>query len=112
MSLPSVRRSLFCPDTQGEPLDLERPLQYSAAHRAVPGTAHLNLADALTRYETWPAPTAIVSDGAYGVGGFPGDPPTPAGLAEWYAPHAAAWAKFALLERRTSENFAWQRLFA
>ena len=98
MSLPSTLRSLFCPDTRGEPQDLERPIQYAAAHQAVPGTAYLDLADALTRYETWPAPTVIVSDGAYGVGGFPGDPPTPAGLAEWYAPHAAAWAKHALPE--------------
>ena len=60
------------------------------------GTACVEMADALTRYSQWPAPTVIVSDGAYGVAGFPGDPPTPAGLAEWYAPHAAAWAKHAL----------------
>jgi hypothetical protein len=64
----------------------------------VVGTVTLELADALTRYETWPRPTVIVSDGAYGVGGFPGDPPTPEELAEWYAPHVAAWAKSALPE--------------
>jgi site-specific DNA-methyltransferase (adenine-specific) len=62
------------------------------------GSAHIELADAGAKYEHWPAPTVIVSDGAYGVGGFPGDPPTPEGLAEWYAPHAAAWARYALPE--------------
>ncbi len=49
-------------------------------------------ADALDRYAHWPSPTAIIVDGPYGVAGFPGDPPTPDGLAEWYAPHAAQWA--------------------
>ncbi len=58
----------------------------------------IELADALTRYEVWPAPTVIVSDGPYGLGQFPGDPPTPIGLAEWYAPHIAAWAQYALPE--------------
>jgi len=56
------------------------------------------LADAATRYAWWPSPTVIVSDGAYGVGGFPGDPPTPAGLTAWYEPHVAAWTRFALPE--------------
>jgi site-specific DNA-methyltransferase (adenine-specific) len=29
------------------------------------------------------------------VGGFPGDPRTPEGLAEWYRPHVEAWSQFA-----------------
>ncbi len=49
----------------------------------------------MERYGSWPAPTAIVADGPYGVSGFPGDLPTPEGLAEWYAPHVAQWAKYA-----------------
>ncbi len=60
--------------------------------------AHIELADALTRYETWPAPTVIVSDGPYGLGLFPGDPPTYESLAEWYEPHIEAWSRFALPE--------------
>lgn len=52
--------------------------------------------DALDFYGGWPAPTVIVVDGPYGVGGFPGDPPTPDGLAEWYAPHVAEWSRAAL----------------
>ena len=39
----------------------------------------------------------IVSDGAYGVGGFPGDPRTPEGLRDWYAPHVEAWSSNASL---------------
>jgi site-specific DNA-methyltransferase (adenine-specific) len=54
-------------------------------------------ADALDAYGQWPAPSTIVSDGAYGVGGFPGDPRTPAGLADWYAPHVEAWSRAATL---------------
>jgi site-specific DNA-methyltransferase (adenine-specific) len=47
-------------------------------------------------YAKWTAPTCIVVDGPYGVGGFPGDPPTVDPLPEWYAPHVAAWAKHSL----------------
>lgn len=60
------------------------------------GSATIELADSMTRYEQWPEPTVIISDGAYGVDGFPGDPPTPAGLASWYAPHIAAWSRYSL----------------
>lgn len=59
------------------------------------GDVQVELADALDRYADWPAPTVIVSDGAYGVAGFPGDPPTPDGLAAWYEPHIAAWSRHA-----------------
>ena len=51
--------------------------------------------DALDAYDKWPAPSAIVSDGAYGIGGFPGDPRTADGLADWYRPHIESWAKHA-----------------
>ncbi|XXU44711.1 DNA methyltransferase [Sorangium sp. So ce1014] len=56
----------------------------------------LTLGDALEHYASWPRPTVIVSDGAYGVSGFPGDPPTHKELAAWYAPHVAAWSERAL----------------
>lgn len=68
----------------------------SGLQKAVVGGAIVEIADARDRYEYWDAPTAIVVDGPYGVSGFPGDPPTPDRLAEWYAPHAAMWAKYAL----------------
>ena len=41
-------------------------------------------------YDLWRAPNLIVSDGAYGVGGFPGDPRTPDELRSWYQAHVSA----------------------
>jgi hypothetical protein len=61
-------------------------------------TININHDNALNCYEKWDAPTVIVSDGAYGVSGFKGDPPTVDGLIEWYTPHVEAWSKFALPE--------------
>lgn len=60
------------------------------------------LGDALRLYETWPAPVTIVSDGPYGVAGFPGDPPTADGLADWYRPHVEAWSRLS-----TPETTLW-----
>lgn len=56
------------------------------------GPASLYRGDALHAYADWLPPTCIISDGPYGLGKFPGEPRSPEGLAEWYAPHAAAWA--------------------
>ena len=52
--------------------------------------------DAALYYGLWPHPTVIVSDGPYGLSSFPGDPPTPEGLADWYRPHAQAWYEHSL----------------
>lgn len=60
------------------------------------GAASLYQGDALDAYEEWLPPACIISDGPYGLGKFPGEPTSPDGLAEWYAPHAAAWARHAL----------------
>lgn len=53
----------------------------------------IQLGDVGGMYDSWEAPTVIVSDGAYGIKGFPGDPPTADGLAAWYEPHIAAWSR-------------------
>lgn len=53
-------------------------------------------------YETWPAPTCIISDGPYGVSGFPGDNHTVDSLAEWYEPHIEKWSKLS-----TPETTLW-----
>lgn len=61
-------------------------------------TASLHKGDVLNAYGSWASeasPATIVSDGAYGVGGFPGDPKTPEGLDEWYRPHVEAWSEHA-----------------
>jgi len=51
--------------------------------------------DVLDAYSKWEMPRLIISDGAYGVGGFPGDPRTPAELVSWYKPHIEEWSKSA-----------------
>jgi site-specific DNA-methyltransferase (adenine-specific) len=66
------------------------------------GTAQLIHADARSFYATWPSPTVIISDGAYGVGGFPGDPPSPDRLPTWYAEHLRDWT-----EAATAETTLW-----
>jgi len=58
----------------------------------------ISLGDALSFYESWPAPTVIVSDGAYGLNSFPGDPKDVRFLVDWYRPHVELWSKLALPE--------------
>ena len=53
-------------------------------------------------YDHWPTPTCIVSDGPYGLGGFPGDLQTVDGLVDWYRPHVRAWS-----DRSTPETTLW-----
>lgn len=55
----------------------------------------LSHADALSCYAAWPTPTAIVSDGAYGVLGFDGDTSDHLDIPLWYEPHVAAWSRSA-----------------
>lgn len=66
------------------------------------GDVHLYHADSLSRYARWPTPVAIVSDGPYGLGSFPGDPPTPEKLQEAYRPHVEAWSR-----RATPQTTLW-----
>ena len=53
-------------------------------------------------YDRWSSPIAIISDGPYGVGGFPGDPPTAEGLPGFYRPHIDAWSR-----RATPQTTLW-----
>jgi site-specific DNA-methyltransferase (adenine-specific) len=45
-------------------------------------------------YSRWPTPVCIISDGPYGLSGYPGDENTAAGLADWYSPHVEAWSRY------------------
>ena len=69
---------------------------------AAAGGAEIFLGDALEMYGHWPGPAVIVSDGAYGVSGFPGDTPTVEGLVDWYRPHIEAWSRAS-----TGETTLW-----
>lgn len=86
------------PLSQTSYLDLINIDTDEQAHITPVGSVQVEMADALQCYRDWPAPTVIVSDGAYGVGGFPGDPPTPEGLEDWYRPHVEAWERYVLPE--------------
>ena len=66
------------------------------------GSIKLYNDDAMSLYATWKTPTVIISDGPYGVKGFPGDLATVEGLGEWYEPHIEAWAR-----RSTPQTTLW-----
>lgn len=63
------------------------------SHRYADDLVDLRLGDSLTIYSDWLSPTAIISDGGYGVLGFEGDTLGHSGLPAWYEPHVEAWAK-------------------
>jgi DNA modification methylase len=62
----------------------------------------LHLGDALDFYDRWATPTAIISDGAYGILGFEGDTSSSQGLVDWYEPHVQWWSK-----RATPNTTLW-----
>ncbi|MDP2167765.1 MAG: DNA methyltransferase [Thermodesulfovibrionales bacterium] len=66
------------------------------------GSIRIYHGDALNFYNNWDDPTVIISDGPYGISGFPGDPPSHDGLAEWYEPHIKKWS-----EKSTPETTLW-----
>jgi site-specific DNA-methyltransferase (adenine-specific) len=49
--------------------------------------------DVLKLYQSWQPPIVIISDGPYGISGFPGDLVTTDNLPEWYEPHIQAWSQ-------------------
>jgi site-specific DNA-methyltransferase (adenine-specific) len=51
--------------------------------------------DVADKYADWETPTTIVSDGAYGVGLFPGEPDEAEDIPEWYEEHVKAWSEYA-----------------
>lgn len=74
---------------------LRRLERQVADHTVRLGCCSLYKGNVLECYPDWLPPTCIIADGPYGLGKFPGEPLSPDGLADWYAPHAAAWAQAA-----------------
>ena len=62
--------------------------------RFTKGLATICFQPAEELYSGWPSPICVVSDGPYGLSGFPGDLPTAKTLVEWYEPHVAAWSQY------------------
>ena len=73
-----------------------------AGQRHTRGQASIHFDRAENLYADWPAPTCIISDGPYGVSGYPGDRHTAESLSGWYEPHVKAWS-----ERSTPETTLW-----
>ena len=69
------------------------PILFDPRDTYVRGHVALHLGLAEDQYTHWPSPTCVVSDGPYGIDGFPGDPRTAEALATWYEPHIKAWSK-------------------
>lgn len=55
---------------------------------------HLFCGDSSDFYSSWKTPTVIISDGPYGINGFPGDLVTNKGLDSWYEPHIKKWTEY------------------
>jgi hypothetical protein len=66
------------------------------------GDVHIHFDPVENLYAEWPSPICIVSDGPYGINGFPGDNYRAESLADWYAPHIEAWSKWS-----TPETTLW-----
>lgn len=49
--------------------------------------------DVLKIYDSWEQPDIIISDGAYGIRGFPGDANSVDELKSWYKPHIIKWSQ-------------------
>lgn len=91
-----MKQDLLFAEGAGIPADLNRGDAY--CH----GDCRIHFAPAESAYSQWPSPTCIISDGPYGVSGFPGDSHTAASLPEWYEPHIKAWS-----EKATPETTLW-----
>ena len=56
------------------------------------GEVRIHLGAAEDHYDAWPTPACIISDGPYGVDGFPGDARSAATLPDWYRLHLEIWS--------------------
>lgn len=92
----SVLQTHLFPEWQHPPTDPVIGDRYTRDQVAI----HFDRAENL--YAAWSAPTCIISDGPYGVNGFPGDNHNAESLADWYEPHIKAWS-----ESSTPETTLW-----
>ena len=62
-------------------------------YKSTDGRVEIYNGDFLYVSKTWEKPTVIISDGPYGIGGFPGDPKSPDDLGEIYEPFIKIWTE-------------------
>ena len=62
--------------------------------RFVRGQVEIHFDRAENLYASWQRPTCIISDGPYGISGYPGDNHKAETLADWYEPHIKLWSEY------------------
>lgn len=88
--------------TRQPALALEQPKAVGIPPRYGRGAVEISFDPAESLYDAWPAPVCIVSDGPYGLSGYPGDLQDTEGLAAWYEPHIRAWTA-----KATAQTTLW-----
>jgi site-specific DNA-methyltransferase (adenine-specific) len=94
----AAEKQLALPIWQGDSLREREVLDDSASKADI----QIYNADVLSLYDRWLPPVVIISDGAYGLGLFKGDPHSPEELPAWYEPHIKAWS-----EKATPQTTLW-----
>ena len=84
---------------RGATYSLDTPLQHDRVRDLL---VDLACGSSLDLYDSWERPSAIVSDGAYGILGFEGDTADHMGIPDWYEEHIAAWSRHA-----TAQTTLW-----
>ena len=97
-----MRRTATAPQGCLFPEEWQTPPALKRGQRYLRGEASIHFDHAENLYDEWPSPTCIISDGPYGVSGFPGDHHTVESLSDWYEPHIKAWS-----DRSTPETTLW-----
>ena len=97
-----MRRTATAPQGCLFPEEGQAPPVLERGQRYLRGETSIHFDHAENLYDEWPSPTCIISDGPYGVSGFPGDHHSAASLGDWYEPHIKAWS-----DRSTPETTLW-----
>ena len=71
------------------------PKQPAAGDTFTRGPVQIHFDHAEDLYASWQSPVCIISDGPYGVSGYPGDSHKAETLTDWYAPHIESWSNCA-----------------
>lgn len=71
-----------------------RPREPGIGDRFVRDRVEIHFDRAEKLYASWQRPTCIISDGPYGISGYPGDNHKAETLADWYEPHIKLWSEY------------------
>lgn len=77
-------------------------LTHGATFTQGASTIHFSPVEAL--YQEWESASCIISDGPYGISGFPGDCHTANSLPEWYEPDIQTWGSAITSRNKANMN--------